>query len=203
MSELQARRDAQTRAELSTVAIALFAEHGYVETTMADIAKAAGLSRRTAYRHYPNKEDLIFEHPRQWLEVFHKVVNSHEAGESTKDLCSRAVLSVASRIEATKDDVLAGYGVVAATPSLRARYARTNRDWLDAYFELFTTDIDEDDQAAVFGASILAGALVGGTDRAVIHWFLHPETSLYELTSRVLTTVEPLWPVTMTLTRPH
>lgn len=194
MMGLQARRDAQTRSELSSVAIALFAERGFVETTMADVAEAAGVSRRTAYRHYPNKEDLIFEHPRRWLEVFHGVIGSREPGEPTMDLCHRAVLAVAAAIEETKDEVLPGYGVVAANPSLRSRYARTNRDWLDAYVDLIVADLDGDDATAILQASVTAGALVGGTDRAVIHWFLHPDSSLVSLTADVLELTAPLWP---------
>lgn len=194
MSELQARRDAQTRAEISTVAIALFAEHGFVETTMAQVAEAAGVSRRTAYRHYRNKEDLIFEHPRRWLEVFHEVVATRADDEPTKDVCCRAVMAVAATIEETKDDVIPGYGVVAATPSLRARYARTNRDWLDAYTELIGADMDPTDATGGLQASIIAGALVGGTDRTVIHWFFDPSRSLVSLTAEALEIIEPLWP---------
>lgn len=40
------------------VAEALFAEHGYRETTVADIAKQAGMSAANLYRHYENKEDI-------------------------------------------------------------------------------------------------------------------------------------------------
>lgn len=193
MSELQARRDAQTRAELSTVAIRLFAERGFVETTMEDVATAAGVSRRTAYRHYANKEDLIFEHTRQWMDVFTDTVSSREPGEPTRLLCRRAVLAVAAAIEEAKEDVLTGYGVVAVTPALRARYARTNRDWLEAYTELLMADVDPDDASAVLRASVLAGALVGGTDRALIHWFAHPELGLVDLTTTALDNVETLW----------
>ncbi len=194
MSELQARRDAQTRAELSAAAIGLFSERGFAETTMADVAAAAGVSRRTAYRHYGNKEDLIFEHPRRWIEVFRRVVAGREESESTKKVCCRGVLEVAATIEATKAEVLPGYGVVAATPSLRARYARTNRDWLDTYFELIAADLPPDDAPAMLRASVLAGALVGGTDRAVIQWFLQPDASLVAMTKVALGLVDPLWP---------
>lgn len=193
MTSLQERRDAQTRAELSTVAIELFATQGYVETTMDDVATAAGVSRRTAYRHYPNKEDLIFEHPKQWLQVFRAATAERIPGETMQSLCERGVRAVAVRIEDTKDDVIPGYGVVAATPSLRSSYARMNRDWLDVYTELLSTEHDPDDIPAVMRSSIIAGALVGGTDRAVIHWFLHPGTSLIELTDHAIEAVAPLW----------
>lgn len=40
------------------VAEELFAERGYRETTVADIAKHAGMSAANLYRHYENKEDI-------------------------------------------------------------------------------------------------------------------------------------------------
>lgn len=194
MSELQQRRDAQTRTELSAAAIALFSERGYDATTMEDVAKAAGVSRRTAYRHFANKQDLMFEPAQAWGEVFTATVASREQGESTRDLCSRAVLDVAGLIEDHRDVILAGMQVIIETPALQARYGRTNRDWLERYLALLSPDISADDAGAVMQVATLAGALVGGTDGALVYWMLHPDVSLIELTKNVLDLVEPLWP---------
>jgi len=37
----------------------LFIEHGYDATTVNQVAKAAGVSPMTVYRHFPTKEDLV------------------------------------------------------------------------------------------------------------------------------------------------
>jgi len=49
--------DAEVLAEL---ALALFTERGFDEVTMADIADAAGVSRRTLFRYFPSKPDLVW-----------------------------------------------------------------------------------------------------------------------------------------------
>lgn len=193
MTDLRARRDAQTRAEISTAAIALFAERGYGSTTMEDVATAAGVSRRTAYRYFSNKEDLLFEQTRVWMEVLDRAVDARQPGESTREMLRRAVLDVARHIEARPDETIAGWGVVATTPALQARYARTNREWLDRYVAVIAADVDAGDTAAVLRAAVIAGALVGGTDQTVRLWFQVPEASLVALTEEVLETVEPLW----------
>jgi AcrR family transcriptional regulator len=36
-----------------------FARHGFAKTSMADIAKAAGISRTSLYNHFPTKEDVF------------------------------------------------------------------------------------------------------------------------------------------------
>lgn len=47
-------------AELARVAIALFAERGYDAVSMADIAEAAGVGRRSLFRYFPSKADLVW-----------------------------------------------------------------------------------------------------------------------------------------------
>ena len=51
------RRLAQT--ELTSVAQDLFLEHGYDQTTVDQIAAAAGMSKRTFFRYFPSKDDLV------------------------------------------------------------------------------------------------------------------------------------------------
>jgi len=52
------RAPATTHGELSAIALELFLERGYEETTVDDIAAAAGIGRRTLFRYFPSKNDL-------------------------------------------------------------------------------------------------------------------------------------------------
>ncbi|WP_104089945.1 MULTISPECIES: mycofactocin system transcriptional regulator [unclassified Cryobacterium] len=52
------RQPLTTRAALSHVALRLFLEHGFDQTTVDDIATAAGIGRRTLFRYFPSKNDL-------------------------------------------------------------------------------------------------------------------------------------------------
>jgi len=49
-----------SREELELVALDLFARHGFAHTTVADIAAAAGISRRTFFRYYASKNDVVW-----------------------------------------------------------------------------------------------------------------------------------------------
>ncbi|NHW48282.1 TetR family transcriptional regulator [Paenarthrobacter sp. MSM-2-10-13] len=42
------------------LALDLFAEHGYENTSMEDIAKAAGIGRKSLYRYFASKADLVW-----------------------------------------------------------------------------------------------------------------------------------------------
>ena len=49
-----------SRSELERVAFWLFDEHGFDETSIDDITAAAGIARRTFFRYYPSKFDLVW-----------------------------------------------------------------------------------------------------------------------------------------------
>jgi mycofactocin system transcriptional regulator len=54
------RRPSTTRAELERVALDLFTSRGFDETTVDDIAAAAGIGRRTFFRYYASKNDAVW-----------------------------------------------------------------------------------------------------------------------------------------------
>lgn len=56
MTEERTARDRLLDAALETAAI-----HGLAKLSVGDVAKAAGLSRQTLYKHFPSKEALIAE----------------------------------------------------------------------------------------------------------------------------------------------
>ncbi|WP_433611138.1 TetR/AcrR family transcriptional regulator [Prescottella agglutinans] len=58
LRELQKR---QSRTHLMDAAAALIGERGFRETTIDDIAKAAGASRATLYSYFPSKDAIVRE----------------------------------------------------------------------------------------------------------------------------------------------
>ena len=58
---LQERKQELVRAELASAAWELFGKKGYESTTVAEIALAAGVSRRTFFRYYASKEEVLTE----------------------------------------------------------------------------------------------------------------------------------------------
>ena len=48
------------RGRLERAAIELYLERGFDQTTVAEIAERAGLTKRTFFRHYADKRDVLF-----------------------------------------------------------------------------------------------------------------------------------------------
>nr|WP_030902395.1 TetR family transcriptional regulator [Streptomyces sp. NRRL F-5126] len=56
---LRERKKQRTREAISQAAIALFLEHGFNQVSVAQVAEAAEVSKRTLFAYFPAKEDLV------------------------------------------------------------------------------------------------------------------------------------------------
>ena len=56
------RNPVAKRARIAQAALELFKSQGFAETTIDQIAEAAGVGRRTIFEHFPTKEAILFDH---------------------------------------------------------------------------------------------------------------------------------------------
>jgi AcrR family transcriptional regulator len=75
------RKKSETRQALRDAAHRLFAEKGFSHTTIDDIAEAANVSRRTFFRYYDSKDDLLRSDVSDLLPVMLAALRSRPAGE--------------------------------------------------------------------------------------------------------------------------
>src|SRR5579859_3896335 len=82
VADRQQRRKRRTRQAIQTAALELFAERGYRETTINDIAERADVAPRTVTVHFPAKEELLFDAEPFTLESLSKRLAAREPNES-------------------------------------------------------------------------------------------------------------------------
>jgi AcrR family transcriptional regulator len=66
---LRARKKAATEQAIVDAAMKLFTKRGFAVTTVEDIAAAAGIGRRTLFRYFPTKQDIMLD-PRRLDRAF-------------------------------------------------------------------------------------------------------------------------------------
>ncbi|MFI6997929.1 TetR family transcriptional regulator [Nocardia sp. NPDC050175] len=113
--------DDNTRFRLTVVdqALRLFAEKGYEATTVEEIAEAAGISRRTFFRQFRSKEDVIFaDHESQLAQAAEFLAASR--GDAWETVCE-AVVQVFERFTQWREIAERRYQVVRRVPALRER----------------------------------------------------------------------------------
>lgn len=91
---------------IALIALRHFDAHGYEETTMDDIAAAAGVSRRTLFRYFPSKPALVWGGMEPVVERMHAVLDAVPGTESVRDALARAFTESLDlgpeRLEATR-----------------------------------------------------------------------------------------------------
>lgn len=171
----------------------LFAERGFDEVTMDDVAVASGASRRTVYRHFPTKGDLVFERPRGWVRHFDEVVAAGPADEAGLTRCLRALRSVAQLIDDTDEAVFVGFQVYLQTPSLRGSHARLDDEVFARISALAQADLP-DDANKITNSAIIAGALVGTLNGVLTAWALQwPDQPMTTLMGHALDRLSPVF----------
>ncbi|HEY2264399.1 MAG TPA: helix-turn-helix domain-containing protein [Streptosporangiaceae bacterium] len=99
------------RERLETAALDLFAENGYEETTVAQIADRAGLNRATFFRHFADKREVLFGGEDKLASLFADGIRA-AAPEATLTECLQAAFAAAGAV---------------MTPQQRAKAARRVR----------------------------------------------------------------------------
>jgi AcrR family transcriptional regulator len=82
---LRERKKQQTREKIERVALQLFAERGYDQTTLAEIAEAADVSPRTIFAYFESKEDILFCDEPVLFERLRATLEQRPAGATTVD----------------------------------------------------------------------------------------------------------------------
>jgi AcrR family transcriptional regulator len=147
---------AEVRRDLVAAAVRLFTERGYDETTIDDIAVAAGVGRRTFFRYFPSKEDAISPDHETALARVAEVFTTAHPDEPTTSLVLRAGETVFDLYTEDPELSVRRFALTHQVPALRDRESAS----VDHYRRLFTRHLrgrgENDLRAAVVGASVVA-----------------------------------------------
>jgi len=163
-------KSAATRARLQREALRLFAERGYDETTVADIAAAAGVTQMTFFRYFPAKELVVVGDP-------YDPAIAHSVAVQPDDLpvverVRRGLLAAWEQLEDADEEAefRLRLRIGAGHRGLRARM-RENNARTEAAIAAALTERG----VAAFEAAVAAAAVIGALTAALLEWANDPD----------------------------
>lgn len=162
-------RSERTQALLQSTALRLFLERGFDETTVADIASAAGVSQMTFFRHFPTKESAVVGDP--YDPLIADAVAQQPAELPAFERVRRGLLVAWSLLPEpaageTRDRIM----LAVRHPALRAATQENNR----ATEQIIIAAL-EDTGVPHFEALVATGACLGAVMSALIDWGIDPD----------------------------
>ena len=125
------RRPSTTREHIAREALALFDRNGFDATTVDDIAGAVGIGRRTFFRYYESKRDVVWgEFDAELVRLDHQLASA-PADEPMMDVLRRAVVATNRFGAGELDELRIRMALISTVPALVAHSAVRYAEWCD------------------------------------------------------------------------
>jgi len=109
------------RARLQEAALALYGERGYDETTVAEIAERAGLTKRTFFRYFTDKREVLFWGSELLEQRMVAAIEAAPASASALSMIGAALDAAAVRFEEVREFAGLRHRVIATSRELQER----------------------------------------------------------------------------------
>jgi AcrR family transcriptional regulator len=172
---LRERKKQRTRRHIADTARRLFAERGFEQVTVAEVAREAEVAQATVFNYFPTKEDLFYSRLEAFEDELMRAIGERKPGESVLAgfaaflLAQGGVLAMdgpGGDAEAT-EQIRTVSRVITESPALLAR----ERQVFDRYAETLAAFIAEDTGAEPGDvvSRVVANAIMG-LHRALIDY---------------------------------
>ncbi|ALZ10858.1 TetR family transcriptional regulator [Pseudomonas aeruginosa] len=167
---LREQQKAATRAELYQFGFELFLKQGFAETTIEQIVEPLGIAKRTFFRYFATKEDLVFA----WYEGKTAELVAELKGRPKKEKPLSAVCetlaSLLKRYDAAPDMAFALVRLLKTNPSLEGKSfeKQTGREKALANALI---EREGADKLPMLKARIVVGVVMAAFSAALDEWY--------------------------------
>jgi len=109
------------RSRLEKAALALYREHGFAQTTVAEIAERAGLTERTFFRYFADKREVLFSGAEALRQQLVSALENAPSTLSPIDAVGTAVEATAGLFEQRRDFARKRQAVISENAELQER----------------------------------------------------------------------------------
>lgn len=168
-----------SRVELEALALELFAERGFDATTVDDIAAAAGISRRTFFRYFASKNDVVWGEFDALLGRMDAWLAGVDGGVPVLDAVAEAVV----RFNSLPTGAVPGHRrrmeLILHVPALQAHSTLRYAAWRDVVARFVSGRTGEAPGAAV--PQLVGHVALGAAVAAYEQWLADPAADLGRL----------------------
>ncbi|HEV2345011.1 MAG TPA: TetR family transcriptional regulator [Actinocrinis sp.] len=166
------RKRRLVRDQLGEVALHLVARQGYEETTVDQIVAAAGVSRRTFFRYFKSKEDIVVESVSDLGAAIRAELAARPTGEGPEAAVRAAFAVAAEQLTLEPEKALPLTRLMFDTPALHRRFLEhqsvLQEELAAELARREGLDVDED-----LGPALVAGVALTAFQVAVEAWTRH------------------------------
>jgi len=190
-SGLRERTRLAVKAELTAVAVELFSEKGYEETTVEQIAAAAGVSRSSFFRYFSSKEEVLLQAVDDTGEQVATALAQRPADEAPWTALRRAFDDLLATMAQHGEQSKKLTRLMLRAPALHAAHLRKRTTWTRAIAEALDPRLDDREPGRRrLRAMALAGAALTCLEVAQQTWIApKSRTSLAALVDDAMSAV--------------
>jgi len=115
------RWEPNARGRLELAALELYGEHGFDQTTVAEIAERAGLTERTFFRHFADKREVLFSGAGSLQELLVSTVAGAPDSVAPIDAVAAALEAAGALLQERRDAARRRQAIIAANTELQER----------------------------------------------------------------------------------
>ncbi len=130
-SGLRERTRRVVQTEIGAAAMRLFLAQGFEATTMEQIANDVGISRRSLFRYFGTKEDIVLGNHVEQGRIMKAALEARPASDPPWEALRAALKVAVDDLAYSPADLFKITKMLHETPSLRARHLEKQRQWLD------------------------------------------------------------------------
>ena len=167
--DLRRRARDAVRAEIAETAFELFTERGFDQTTVDDIAVAAGLSRRSFFRYFASKEDAVLGMLNAVGDAIAAELAARPADEPPWTSLRRALDVLVTTYLGDPTVALARFRLIHHTPALRTTLLDKQDRWQRSLAQVLAARLGAD-PAHDLRPQLLAATALAALDVASRRW---------------------------------
>ncbi|TPG34328.1 mycofactocin system transcriptional regulator [Mycolicibacterium hodleri] len=182
------RRRSTTGDHITSVALELFARRGFDEVSVDDVARAAGIARRTLFRYYPSKNAIPWGDFDAHLDLMRDTLHAVPPDAPTTVALRSALLAFNSFDEAETAHHRQRMRVILQTDALQAHSMTMYAGWRTVVADFVAHRLGL--EAGDLVAQTTAWSMLGVAMSAYEHWLADESVSLQRALGEAFDTVK-------------